>query len=90
MRILIILFAIILVAFKKTGASPISQWEKDKGQAILTITPASPWDNICPGETAKAGQADQSICNILRKSIRPTAKKWSPKRWIFRPPMEPN
>lgn len=92
MRI-IILFAIVLVAILKTsGASPISRWEENKGQATVIIAPATPWENIYPGETAKAGsqQADSSKFLSRSSNQRTLKKKWFAKRWIFRPPMEPN
>ncbi len=87
MRVLIIFFAIVLVAFQKTGTS-IKQ-EENKGQVTM-IVPATPWETVLPSEKAiKAGNTADPIVFLNRSTKRPSKKKWSPKRWIFRPPMEP-
>lgn len=84
MRIIIILFAITLVAFKQAG-SP-TKHTGVKGQVDYMIVVANAWETF-PGEIALIpGRIFESL---LSKSIRVTEKKWFPKRWIFRPPMEP-
>ncbi len=89
MQIIILFFAKILLVVNLENKTPDVKiyWQKaDKGHySNSNYGPAE-----VPAKTAEQTPGRKPYFFYFTKSIgRPSKKKWFPKRWIFKPPLEP-